>query len=429
MINKIIVRLICLVVVASTSGCAFLGTKRHLELVQTKLATLEGVVTMEATNTSQIVVAVWNARDVRAGLLTYTIMAAPGKFRLVVAAPGRYGILAFADLNDDLKLNDHEPVVIVNGDGEREIMPGEMIRDIRLTIGTSRMETSGKAPIAIDLSSLNPTPLEGMLGMRHSVGEVVSLSDPRFSPEHAKIGLWEPIRFLQEVGIGLYFLQPFDPRKTPVLFIHGADADPGVWRYLIEHLDHTKFQPWVYYYPTGLRLTVASEALSGMVSELRARHQIKTLCVVAHSMGGLVEKGFLNELKNHRSPVKIPLAVSISTPWGGHEAAAMGIKNAPAVVPAWHDMVPGSPFIKSLWETPFPDGTKFHLLFGYDGKYSVVMGRNNDGAVTLESELFDRAQDAACRLRGFSETHTGILSSEAVSGHLNTLLEDADRNP
>ena len=36
--------------------------------------------------------------------------------------------------------------------------------------------------------------------------------------------------------------------------------------------------------------------------------------------------------------------VSISTPWGGHEAASMGVKFRPAVVLSWRDMVTGSDF-------------------------------------------------------------------------------------
>lgn len=424
---RLTMQAIVCVAIALCTGCAFTGTKRHLEYVQTRLASLAGRVTMPPGQSSQVVVAVWDSRTAQAEVLKYAIMATPGTFRISVAAPGNYGVLAFADLNGNLVLDGNEPVARFDELERRPIIPGEAMQDIHLALGAGAASLPAHPPIRVDLSVLSPTASTDESGIRYSVGEVVTLSDPRFSPDHAKIGLWEPIRFLKEVGIGVYCLQPFDRHRIPVLFIHGADAEPGIWRYLIERLDQSRLQPWLYYYPSGLRLTVASEALCGMVSELRARYQVKSLYVVAHSMGGLVQKGFLNELQKSRSPLRVPVAVSISTPWGGHEAAAMGVKNAPAVVPAWHDMAPGSPFLASLWETPSPPETRFHLLFSYDGKYSVVMDRNNDGAVTLQSQLNDRAQDAACRLHGFSETHTGILSSEAVSRYLNTLLESVGR--
>lgn len=51
--------------------------------------------------------------------------------------------------------------------------------------------------------------------------EIVTLDDPRFSLENGRLGLWEPIQFLRTVGGGVFFLEPFDPEKIPVILVHG----------------------------------------------------------------------------------------------------------------------------------------------------------------------------------------------------------------
>ena len=159
------------------------------------------------------------------------------------------------------------------------------------------------------------------------------------------------------------------------------------------------------------------------VEELRVRYRFTDMHVVAHSMGGLVARKFLSDVVRGQSPTRVGLFITISTPWGGHEASEMGVKYAPAVVPSWLDMLPGSAFQDELWETALPSGTSYHLIFSFRGKPSVFMDRNNDGVVTLASELDMRAQEASSRVYGFFEDHVSILSSRQVSDMLARDLE------
>jgi hypothetical protein len=46
----------------------------------------------------------------------------------------------------------------------------------------------------------------------------------------------------------------------------------------------------------------------------------------------------------------------------------------------------------------------YYLLFGYSGDFSLMINRNNDGAVSLASELDARAQTAARKMNGFMKT-------------------------
>ena len=122
----------------------------------------------------------------------------------------------------------------------------------------------------------------------------------------------------------------------------------------------------------------------------------------------------------------IKLFVSISTPWDGHRAAEKGVKDAPSAIPSWHDMVPGSEFIQSVYERKLPSQIKFHLFFSFRGDCKMLMG-NNDGAVELTSELDYRAQKEAQRIYGFDEDHVAILSSQIVIDHYNQVLNSVKR--
>lgn len=95
------------------------------------------------------------------------------------------------------------------------------------------------------LEIINPTSDIATELRHYHVGQVVSLDDPRFSATNARWGLWVPPEFLPDTGAGLYFLQEYDRDKTPILFVHGSGGNPTDFRFLIEGLDRSRYQPWV----------------------------------------------------------------------------------------------------------------------------------------------------------------------------------------
>jgi pimeloyl-ACP methyl ester carboxylesterase len=277
------------------------------------------------------------------------------------------------------------------------------------------------------LDVINPGSADIDTELRHyRMGEVVSLDDPRFSTANVRWGLWVPPEFLPDTGAGLYFLQEYARDRIPVLFVHGSGGNPADFRFLIGGLDRSRYQPWVYFYPTGMRLERQSELLYRVVATLQARLEFRQLGVFAHSMGGLVARGFMAEAARRSSPIGFPIFITLSTPWQGHAGAEKGVAKSPAVVPAWRDMAPNSPFLKKIWETPLPDKTAYFLLFGYSGDFSLMINRNNDGAVSLASQLDPRAQTAARRSFGLNEDHGGILTSPAVAEVVHALLDRSE---
>lgn len=99
---------------------------------------------------------------------------------------------------------------------------------------------------------------------------------------------------------GIYLIQPYDPNKIPILFIHGLVSSPISWQNLVNDLCSDpqileRYQPWFFLYPTGEPiLESAAELRDDLGSTMRlfdpsgaavASHHI---VIVAHSMGGLL---------------------------------------------------------------------------------------------------------------------------------------------
>ena len=168
--------------------------------------------------------------------------------------------------------------------------------------------------------------------------------------------------------------------------------------------------------------------MSRRLTDLQEEYNFSELVIVAHSMGGLVSRDVINNLVELESPIQIPLFLTLSTPWEGHEAAELGVKYSPVIVPCWIDMVPGSDFLTKLWETPLPDETEHALFFSYHGKNSSIIDRNNDGIVTVSSQLSLEPQKNAVMVRGFNVNHTGILKDPQVIDCFKTLVSEKLNN-
>lgn len=374
------------------------------------LAGLYGEVSRSADESAPIIVAALAGTGAVESVLNYTEAGANGRFLLRVQAGQRYRLVAFADRNGNRRLDADEPF-------------GQLDRIVTAQGGRS----TGRLDFALDnaasLSAADRSALAGLAEVKRielpiALGDEVALDDPVFSPDGGRKGLWTPTDFLSEIGGGIYFLQPFDPKKTPVLFVHGAGGNPREFESLIADLDRERFQPWVFYYPSGLRLGTVVQLLDGVMTNLRREYPFQQVMVTAHSMGGLVAMSYLKLLAARGDARQVPLLVTLSTPWRGHDAAELGVKYAPVAIPSWIDMQVDSDFQRALFATPMPANTRFGLFFGYHGDSS-------DGTISLVSQLRPEAQLQALRVLGFDETHTSILHASAVTQAWRSLIETA----
>jgi pimeloyl-ACP methyl ester carboxylesterase len=268
------------------------------------------------------------------------------------------------------------------------------------------------------------------LGDRAALGEVASLDDGRFSRVRAADGLWRPFDFMLYGATGLYFLEPYNPRKTPVLFVHGVNGTPRDFRLLIEGLDGRLFQPWVYCYPSGLHLDTIAAHLDQTLRQLQGRYALHELLVVAHSVGGLISRSLILRQAGTVASPHIPLFISIASPWDGVDAARLGVAYAPEPVWVWYDLVPGDEFLTRLFyegttgsRRRLPPDTAHHLIVAID------FGEAGDGRVSVQSQLRREATEEAADMHAIDQSHAGVLREARTAALVNRLLAEALRPP
>lgn len=305
----------------------------------------------------------------------------PGKFTFI-RLPGRYFITTFEDANEDFVYQPTEYASYVDHSTIIAVKPGENISHLDLTLQHPLHLTLTEAP------NLTSPATKAQLDLpKIRAGEITTLEDERFSTKNGQRGLWEPIRFLQKVGGGVFFLESFDPEKIPVLFVHGVGGNPRQWTSLIHQLDPTRYQPWIFYYPSGLRLHMSAEFLVQSLSKVFVNHKFRKLVIIAHSMGGLISQSLVNTIVENDVEQKLrALVLTLSTPWGGHQAAQIGVDHAPAVIPSWFDMIPNSPFQQALFQVSLSNHIEYYLFFSFKGGRNPFTNGNDDGTVSLVSQ-------------------------------------------
>ena len=184
---------------------------------------------------------------------------------------------------------------------------------------------------------------------------------------------------------------------------------------LLDKIDKQKYQVWVMNYPSGLPLELIANGLNSLIKIIDYRYNVKTLHIVAHSMGGLVAQAYLDLCRNQLGCNDIASFTSISSPFGGVSSAQSGIDYAPVVMPAWRDLAPSSDFISKLFSSSeLHSTTPPHLLiFGYKMN-GILNQESSDGVISLESQLSNKAQQRSVKVFGLNEDHVSILSNEQL---------------
>ena len=237
--------------------------------------------------------------------------------------------------------------------------------------------------------------------------QVSTLDAPAFTESVGRKGLWQPLSFLKEKRGGVYLLEAYDPDKIPVLFIHGAGGTPQDWRYFISKLDRSKYQVWVYTYPTGLPIELSARWLNSFVGELHRQYGFERLAIAAHSMGGLVARRFIALDAGDAGRGYRTLLATFSTPFGGVPVARLAQGLGPYAVPAWHDLQPESAFLRSLLKAALPESVRHHVFYGYRDDGGSF---DSDGIISVESQLAAKAE----RTYGFQTDHSDIIESASV---------------
>lgn len=105
----------------------------------------------------------------------------------------------------------------------------------------------------------------------------------------------------------LYLMESYDPRKTPVIMVHGLLSTPLAWASVTNDLwsdpaFRRRYQVWHYLYPTSAPFLYAAKMLRQRLTDVRtfldphgSDPASQRLMIVAHSMGGLLTRTLITE--------------------------------------------------------------------------------------------------------------------------------------
>ena len=127
---------------------------------------------------------------------------------------------------------------------------------------------------------------------------------------------------------GLTMIEPYQPGKIPVVFIHGLASDPMTWAAMANELFFfpdliDRYQFWIFSYPTGKPFPNEAANLRQQLVELRNQIDpagrdlaLNEIVLIGHSMGGLISKLQITRSGDSlsRSILKVPLSDLDMTP-------------------------------------------------------------------------------------------------------------------
>src|SRR5688500_5374234 len=166
-----------LALAAALSACGMLDVKEQ----QAKLdaaCMVGGRVDAERKDAVPIVVVLVRQAGEKWQVADHFVLEGPGRWQLAASA-GAYGVVAFQDLNRDLKLQPNEPYL--RNQQLLNCSPGERRTDVALHIPAAGRSRSADT---FDVATLQvrtfDQQMELSLGQVTAVGEIANLTDPRF---------------------------------------------------------------------------------------------------------------------------------------------------------------------------------------------------------------------------------------------------------
>ena len=137
------------------------------------------------------------------------------------------------------------------------------------------------------------------LAANYSAAKKLALDDG-FLKGFSLIGALFPEKTIKDSQI--YRLELHDPKRIPVVFVHGVLSDPHIWYQCINAMYadpvlRANYQPWYFLYPTGMAVPNTARRLRESLQE--ARNQLdpdhndpgmNEMVLVGHSMGGLLSR-------------------------------------------------------------------------------------------------------------------------------------------
>ena len=135
----------------------------------------------------------------------------------------------------------------------------------------------------------------------HVTAAIESNLDNKYMLKTAFAGLIRP-GVHEDKDMGLFGLTSFAPEKIPVVFVHGLDSAPHIWRNAVNEIFadpklSERYLPLLFMYPSGMAVPMAAAHLRRSLNLYRSRwdpqHRARgfdQMVIVGHSMGGLLTR-------------------------------------------------------------------------------------------------------------------------------------------
>jgi pimeloyl-ACP methyl ester carboxylesterase len=225
---------------------------------------------------------------------------------------------------------------------------------------------------------------------------------------------------------GLYFLQPYQPGKIPVVLVHGLISSPLAWAETYNELCNDpvladRYQFWMFLYATGEPIPVAASHLRNSLREAMATFDpsgsdlaMRQMVVIGHSQGGLLAKILAQD-----SGLAIwDALVNIPYPASRLPLESQALLNSALIYRP-------EPYVRRLDFIATPHGGS-PMADGPLGKFGVLISRPQGNAARLGDEL-DAAYGPGSSNRGLRGETFSIRnlspSSRVIQGLRTTPID------
>lgn len=152
----------------------------------------------------------------------------------------------------------------------------------------------------VTLSLIDPTEKnKSRVAGKDRLLEADSSAPLAYYPQKSELweGLMGAIRVSDYMKVtGLYMLEPYDPDRIPLIFVHGLISTPRMWRNVINELEsdpvlRERYQCGVFAYPTGNPPLYSALRLREDLEKFYQLHPgARDGVLVGHSMGGILSR-------------------------------------------------------------------------------------------------------------------------------------------
>ena len=181
---------------------------------------------------------------------------------------------------------------------------------------------------------------------------------------------------------GLHLPARLDPGRPLVVLIHGMDSSQAIWDPLQGLLGNAGHQVASFGYASDAPIEESGNALARHLVAFRAAHPATPVEIVAHSMGGLVARSYVEGPAYVGGVRRLILCgtPNAGSTWAKYRLAVEAQehyrlwKNDPAWSPTWaitdglgeagRDLKPGSDFLKKLNARPRREGVAYTVVAG-----------------------------------------------------------------